>query len=178
MGVKNFFRFCPKGSFLRLSQKYQPLGSRDLEGEPEDESALKAVEREKDITALPPKEACKCQIDDLAKIFQVDLERGLSEISVLQRRVKHGWNEFVVDNTEPIWKKYLDQFKNPLILLLLASALVSVITKEYEDAVSITMFKNPLILLLLASALVSVITKEYEDAVSITMVCDFLLLQI
>lgn len=31
------------------------------------------------------------------------------------------------------------QFKNPLILLLLASALVSVITKEYEDAVSIAM---------------------------------------
>uniref|UniRef100_A0A8V5GXK1 Calcium-transporting ATPase n=1 Tax=Melopsittacus undulatus TaxID=13146 RepID=A0A8V5GXK1_MELUD len=33
----------------------------------------------------------------------------------------------------------LFQFKNPLILLLLASALVSVITKEYEDAASITM---------------------------------------
>lgn len=31
------------------------------------------------------------------------------------------------------------QFKNPLILLLLASALVSVITKEYEDAASIAM---------------------------------------
>ncbi|XP_074226438.1 calcium-transporting ATPase type 2C member 2 isoform X5 [Camelus bactrianus] len=38
-----------------------------------------------------------------------------------------------------MWKKYLDQFKNPLILLLLASALVSVLTKEYEDAVSIAL---------------------------------------
>ncbi|POI32947.1 hypothetical protein CIB84_003301, partial [Bambusicola thoracicus] len=36
-------------------------------------------------------------------------------------------------------------------------------------------FKNPLILLLLASALVSVITKEYEDAASITMVGAYLL---
>ncbi|NWQ75135.1 AT2C2 ATPase, partial [Columbina picui] len=69
----------------------------------------------------------------------VDLQTGLSECSVLQRRLKHGWNEFSVENTEPIWKKYLDQFKNPLILLLLASALVSVITKEYEDAASIAM---------------------------------------
>lgn len=34
---------------------------------------------------------------------------------------------------------FFSQFKNPLILLLLASALVSVITKEYEDAASITM---------------------------------------
>lgn len=31
------------------------------------------------------------------------------------------------------------QFKNPLILLLLGSALVSVLTQEYEDAVSIAM---------------------------------------
>uniref|UniRef100_A0A8V5H1X1 Calcium-transporting ATPase n=1 Tax=Melopsittacus undulatus TaxID=13146 RepID=A0A8V5H1X1_MELUD len=87
----------------------------------------------------PPKDACKCHKEDLAKALNVDLQTGLSECSVLQRRLKHGWNEFSVENTEPIWKKYLDQFKNPLILLLLASALVSVITKEYEDAASITM---------------------------------------
>uniref|UniRef100_A0A8B9IY19 Calcium-transporting ATPase n=1 Tax=Amazona collaria TaxID=241587 RepID=A0A8B9IY19_9PSIT len=88
---------------------------------------------------MPPKDACKCHKEDLAKALNVDLQTGLSECSVLQRRLKHGWNEFSVENTEPIWKKYLDQFKNPLILLLLASALVSVITKEYEDAASITM---------------------------------------
>lgn len=41
--------------------------------------------------------------------FQVDLQNGLSEFSVSQRRQVHGWNEFVADNTEPVWKKYLDQ---------------------------------------------------------------------
>uniref|UniRef100_A0A8V5H1X6 P-type Ca(2+) transporter n=1 Tax=Melopsittacus undulatus TaxID=13146 RepID=A0A8V5H1X6_MELUD len=90
-----------------------------------------------------PKVLCKCSPFPLyfiaGFISEVDLQTGLSECSVLQRRLKHGWNEFSVENTEPIWKKYLDQFKNPLILLLLASALVSVITKEYEDAASITM---------------------------------------
>ncbi|NXY43046.1 AT2C2 ATPase, partial [Ceuthmochares aereus] len=100
---------------------------------------LKIIEQEKEVTVLPPKDACKCHKEDLAKALKVDLQTGLSEFSVLQRRLKHGWNEFSVENTEPIWKKYLDQFKNPLILLLLASALVSVITKEYEDAASITM---------------------------------------
>ncbi|NWR55931.1 AT2C2 ATPase, partial [Bucorvus abyssinicus] len=104
-----------------------------------EECELKVIEQEKEVTVLPPKEACKCHKEDLAKALKVDLQTGLSEYSVLQRRVKHGWNEFSVENTEPIWKKYLDQFKNPLILLLLASALVSVITKEYEDAASITM---------------------------------------
>lgn len=38
---------------------------------------------------------------------------------------------------------FIFQFKNPLILLLLASALVSVLTKEYEDAISIAMVSAP-----------------------------------
>ncbi|NXS65602.1 AT2C2 ATPase, partial [Pandion haliaetus] len=104
-----------------------------------EECELKIIEQEKEVTVLPPKDACKCHKEELAKALNVDLQTGLPELSVLQRRLKHGWNEFSVENTEPIWKKYLDQFKNPLILLLLASALVSVITKEYEDAVSIAM---------------------------------------
>ena len=37
----------------------------------------------------------------------------------------------------PLCPVFSLQFKNPLILLLLASTLVSVLTKEYEDAVSI-----------------------------------------
>ena len=45
----------------------------------------------------------------LHHVLQVDLQNGLSEFSVSQRRQVHGWNEFVADNTEPMWKKYLDQ---------------------------------------------------------------------
>ncbi|NWS95855.1 AT2C2 ATPase, partial [Mionectes macconnelli] len=103
------------------------------------ECELKIIEQEKEVTVVPPKDACKCHKEDLARALNVDLQTGLSEFSVLQRRLKHGWNEFSVEKKEAIWKKYLDQFKSPLILLLLASALVSVITKEYEDAASITM---------------------------------------
>ncbi|XP_054696769.1 calcium-transporting ATPase type 2C member 2 isoform X2 [Grus americana] len=134
-----FAKLFQKRSFFRFVQKYQPLGSGEPEEEAHEECELKIIEQEKEVTVLPPKDACKCHKDDLAKALKVDLQTGLSEVSVLQRRLKHGWNEFSVENTEPIWKKYLDQFKNPLILLLLASALVSIVTKEYEDAASIAM---------------------------------------
>ncbi|XP_010184148.1 PREDICTED: calcium-transporting ATPase type 2C member 2 [Mesitornis unicolor] len=134
-----FTKLFQKRSFFRFTQNYQPLGDGEPEKEVHEECELKIIEQEKEVTVLPPKDACKCQKEDLAKALNVDLQTGLSEFSVLQRRLKHGWNEFSVENTEPIWKKYLDQFKNPLILLLLASALVSVITKEYEDAASIAM---------------------------------------
>nr|XP_009943652.1 PREDICTED: calcium-transporting ATPase type 2C member 2 [Opisthocomus hoazin] len=134
-----FDKLFQKRSFFRFTQKYQPLGSSEPEEETHEECELKIIEQEKEVTVLPPKDASKCHKEDLAKALNVDLQTGLSEVSVLQRRLKHGWKKFSVENTEPIWKKYLDQFKNPLILLLLASALVSVITKEYEDAASIAM---------------------------------------
>ncbi|XP_034796728.3 calcium-transporting ATPase type 2C member 2 isoform X1 [Pan paniscus] len=130
-------KFLKKLGFSGGGRQYQALEKDEEEALIDEQSELKAIEKEKKVTALPPKEACKCQKEDLAKAFCVDLHTGLSEFSVMQRRLAHGWNEFVADNSEPVWKKYLDQFKNPLILLLLGSALVSVLTKEYEDAVSI-----------------------------------------
>lgn len=48
------------------------------------------------------------------------------------------YNEFFVKDNDPPWKKYLEQFKNPLILLLLGSAFVSVCMKQFDDAISIT----------------------------------------
>ncbi|XP_017399110.1 calcium-transporting ATPase type 2C member 2 isoform X1 [Cebus imitator] len=131
-------KFLKKLGFSGGGREYQALEKDEEEALIDEQNELKAIEKEKKVTALPPKEACKCHIEDLANAFCVDLHTGLSEFSVTQRRLVHGWNEFVADTTEPVWKKYLDQFKNPLILLLLGSALVSVVTREYEDAVSIT----------------------------------------
>ncbi|XP_012661551.1 calcium-transporting ATPase type 2C member 2 [Otolemur garnettii] len=132
-----FSKFLQKLSLSGPGRQYQALGKDEVEILIDEACELKAIEKEKKVAALPPKEACKCHKEDLAKALCVDLQTGLSEFSVAQRRLVHGWNEFVADTTEPIWKKYLDQFKNPLILLLLGSALVSVLTREYEDAVSI-----------------------------------------
>lgn len=134
-----FSQFLQKLTFSGAGHLYEPLERSELEILIGGQCESKAIEKEKTVVALSPKEASKCHREDLAKAFYVDLRNGLSEFSVLQRRQVHGWNEFVADNTEPVWKKYLVQFKNPLILLLLASALVSVLTKQYEDAVSIAM---------------------------------------
>uniref|UniRef100_A0A8B9RBD0 P-type Ca(2+) transporter n=1 Tax=Astyanax mexicanus TaxID=7994 RepID=A0A8B9RBD0_ASTMX len=70
--------------------------------------------------------------------FLADLQFGLSHDEVLRRRVYHGWNEFDISEEEPLWKKYISQFKDPLIMLLLASAVISVLMRQFDDAVSIT----------------------------------------
>ena len=58
---------------------------------------------------------------------------------VLCRHKSFGLNELVVGEEEPVWKKYLEQFKNPLIILLLCSAFVSLVMQQFDDAASITL---------------------------------------
>nr|DBA16717.1 TPA: hypothetical protein GDO54_002259 [Pyxicephalus adspersus] len=136
MGATRFSRLL--SNLRRLPIRYQLLGGPELKDEVDDQCELKSVEHGDDVLPLTAKEASRLSEEEVIKYLQVDGSSGLSECAVLQRRVKHGWNEFQVDSSDPVWKKYLGQFTNPLILLLLGSALVSVITKEYEDAVSIT----------------------------------------
>ncbi|ODM95806.1 Calcium-transporting ATPase type 2C member 1 [Orchesella cincta] len=70
--------------------------------------------------------------------LQTNIRDGLSWKEADNRRKILGQNEFVVNEEEPLWKKYVEQFKNPLILLLLGSAFVSVCMRQLDDAISIT----------------------------------------
>jgi Ca2+-transporting ATPase len=87
---------------------------------------------------LTASEASSIRHEDIADRLHVDVRHGLSWQEATHRRQIAGYNEFSVKDDEPPWKKYLEQFKNPLILLLLASALVSVCMKQFDDAISIT----------------------------------------
>lgn len=53
------------------------------------------------------------------------------------RRAVQGYNEFAASEPESAWSKVSDQLKEPLILLLLASAVVSLLLGETDDAISI-----------------------------------------
>uniref|UniRef100_A0A7N8YPU6 P-type Ca(2+) transporter n=1 Tax=Mastacembelus armatus TaxID=205130 RepID=A0A7N8YPU6_9TELE len=73
-----------------------------------------------------------------ASELPAELQLGLTQDEVVRRRAYHGWNEFDISEDEPLWKKYISQFKDPLILLLLASAVISVLMHQFDDAISIT----------------------------------------
>lgn len=90
------------------------------------------------IPVLSSKKASELPVDEVASILQANLQHGLKNCEVCHRRAFHGWNEFDISEDEPLWKKYIAQFKNPLIMLLLASAVISVLMHQFDDAVSIT----------------------------------------
>ena len=78
-------------------------------------------------------------IAEVEKILKTDRESGLEQRTAEERHVSFGYNELVGKEEDPVWKKYLEQFKNPLIILLLCSAVVSVGMRQFDDAASITL---------------------------------------
>lgn len=90
------------------------------------------------MTFLNSDAACRVTSQEILKILQTDAKLGLNEHEIQTRRKFYGPNDFEVADEEPMWKKYFGQFKEPMILLLLASALISLLMRQYDDAISIT----------------------------------------
>ncbi|KAG0359029.1 High affinity Ca2+/Mn2+ P-type ATPase-like protein [Podila minutissima] len=78
--------------------------------------------------------------EDTAVQLETNLTSGLTTQEANSRRLRYGANEFEVEDDEPIYMKFFKSFyENPLILLLLASAAVSLLMEQYDDAISITL---------------------------------------
>lgn len=76
--------------------------------------------------------------DDTAVQLATSLKSGLSPSEASARIHDHGLNELPHEEPEPLWRRFLKQFQETLILLLLGSAGVSLIMGNYDDAISIT----------------------------------------
>ncbi|KAH8286276.1 hypothetical protein KR054_005898, partial [Drosophila jambulina] len=87
---------------------------------------------------LSTSESSTHSASEVAGRLQVDVRTGLKWTEAKYRAKIIGHNELLLVEEDPTWRKYIEQFKNPLILLLLGSAMVSVIMKQFDDAVSIT----------------------------------------
>ena len=83
-------------------------------------------------------EASAMDVQQVRSHLDVDVNRGLTSLELSRRRDVHGANEVPVPDPDPLWRKYLEQFKDPLIMLLLGSAFISVLMRQIDDAISIT----------------------------------------
>jgi P-type Ca2+ transporter type 2C len=75
--------------------------------------------------------------DDILKELDVDPHYGLSPLEVEQRQREHGFNELESEEEESMVAKFLGQFKDPLIMLLMGSGVISVAMGHTDDAISI-----------------------------------------
>ena len=72
--------------------------------------------------------------EDVAKALNVDSAQGLSEEEAKRRLAKFGPNELASAPPVPKWKKFLAQFQDPLVYLLIAATIISVIAWGIEKA--------------------------------------------
>uniref|UniRef100_A0A5F8G749 P-type Ca(2+) transporter n=1 Tax=Monodelphis domestica TaxID=13616 RepID=A0A5F8G749_MONDO len=121
-----------------IRKKLSVVGNQRTEEKVSRFKKLPNGENETMIPVLTSKKASELPVNEVVSILQADLQNGLNKCEVCHRRAFHGWNEFDISEDEPLWKKYISQFKNPLIMLLLASAVISVLMHQFDDAVSIT----------------------------------------
>ena len=72
-----------------------------------------------------PAEAYRLSISQAAAALGTDVQRGLSGEEVRARLERYGRNELAAAKPVPGWRKFLAQFRDPLVILLLAATLVS-----------------------------------------------------
>src|SRR3989338_7963780 len=72
--------------------------------------------------------------DEVIKRLEVDVSVGLSSDEVKKRRERYGLNRITPKKGMPLWMRFLLQFHQPLIYILLAATLTTLFLKEWVDA--------------------------------------------
>ncbi|UPK72724.1 cation-translocating P-type ATPase [Chitinophaga filiformis] len=76
-------------------------------------------------------------VGELVRILETDIQKGLTLSQVDLRKEMCGLNEIVNPNSFGIWITLWRQFKSPVVLLLVAAALISAWYREWTDALAI-----------------------------------------
>ena len=76
-------------------------------------------------------------VDQVVARLGSDAERGLRLDQVAESRTRFGWNELTEAPPTPLWQKLLGQFKDLVIWILIAAAVISGAIGEWPDTVAI-----------------------------------------
>jgi Ca2+-transporting ATPase len=65
------------------------------------------------------------RVDEVLAMHGTDAQLGLSEAEARARLDRHGRNELTAEEPVPAWRKFLAQFHDVLVILLLIATLIS-----------------------------------------------------
>jgi Ca2+-transporting ATPase len=72
-------------------------------------------------------------LHDLEQLFPGAAENGLAAAAVAQSRQRFGANKLTPLPREPLWKKFLEKFDDPIIKILLGAALLSMFVDLFQS---------------------------------------------
>ncbi len=86
---------------------------------------------------IPIENAHSVKADDIAKLLDVNIETGLLESNIDERIKKYGLNNYAEQKQKSILLILWEQFKSPIILLLVIAASFSFFNKDWIEGFSI-----------------------------------------
>ncbi|ESK93023.1 calcium-transporting atpase [Moniliophthora roreri MCA 2997] len=105
--------------------------------------------------------------EEILQHFSVDPVRGLTSSQAAKHAEIYGKNELPEEPPTPLWELILEQFKDQLVLILLASAVISFVLAFFDESEGtfVSAFVEPLVILLIlvANATVGVIQETNAE---------------
>ncbi len=77
------------------------------------------------------------KVEDLTRELDVNLETGLSTEEVARRLEQYGPNELIERGAKSPWKILWEQLTGIMVVILIVSAIISLLLHEYTDAITI-----------------------------------------
>lgn len=106
-------------------------------------------------------------VDEVLIAFDTNAKRGLSEAEAGARLAKYGRNELAADKAVPGWRKFLAQFQNILVILLLVATAISAGLWLYERESALPYEALAIFVIVLLNAVMGYIQEERaEEAVA------------
>src|SRR5207248_3587011 len=81
--------------------------------------------------ASPPDAAMRT-LQAVAALFPQTRDTGLTDAQVADSRARFGANRLTPLPREPVWKKFLEKFDEPIIKILLAASLLKIVVDLFE----------------------------------------------
>jgi P-type Ca2+ transporter type 2C len=83
-------------------------------------------------TQLVDTDSYRQSVDDVLAVFNTDGQSGLNRTEARERLERYGRNELTAETPVPQWRKFLAQFTDMLVILLVVAGLVSAALWMYE----------------------------------------------
>lgn len=83
-------------------------------------------------TQLVDTDSYRQSVDDVLAVFNTDGQSGLNQTEARERLERYGRNELTAETPVPQWRKFLAQFTDMLVILLVVAGLVSAALWMYE----------------------------------------------
>ncbi|MBB1516241.1 cation-translocating P-type ATPase [Tessaracoccus sp. MC1679] len=109
----------------------------------------------RDVTLLPS--------DEVALALSVDPSVGLSPAEVAARQDLYGRNELRATPPDPAWRRFLRQFADPLIYLLLAAIVISIIAWVVEGGTGLPVDAIVIAVIVVANAVIGFVQENRAE---------------